>query len=62
MSEPFEGNSKLIIGNGTGLCITHIGNVVLRMHNSFESITLKLNNMLLILFHKYLRILLAYRS
>ena len=48
MIEPFAGNSKLIIGNGIGLCITHVGNDVLRMHNSSESITLKLNNMLLV--------------
>ncbi|KAH9698856.1 retrovirus-related pol polyprotein from transposon RE1 [Citrus sinensis] len=48
MTEPFAGNSKLIIRNGTGLYITHVGNAVLRMHNSSAHNTLKLNNMLLV--------------
>ncbi|KAH9723193.1 retrovirus-related pol polyprotein from transposon RE1 [Citrus sinensis] len=48
MAESFAGNSKLIIGNGTGLHITHVGNAVLRMHNSSAHHTLKLNNMLLV--------------
>ncbi|KAL9454556.1 hypothetical protein AB3S75_010036 [Citrus x aurantiifolia] len=48
MTEPFAGNSKLIIGNGTGLHITHARNIVLRMHNSSAYNTLKLNNMLLV--------------
>ncbi|KAH9762149.1 retrovirus-related pol polyprotein from transposon RE2 [Citrus sinensis] len=49
MAESFAGNSKLIIGNGTGLHITNVGNVVLRMHNSSAHNTLELNNMLFVL-------------
>ncbi|KAH9800558.1 hypothetical protein KPL71_000705 [Citrus sinensis] len=48
MAESFAGNSKLIIGNGTGLHITNVGNVVFRMHNSSAHNTLELNNMLLV--------------
>ena len=46
--ESFVGTSKLIIGNGTGLNIIHIGKVVPRMHNCTDSIVLKLNNILLV--------------
>ena len=46
-AEPFAGNSKLVVGNGFGLCITHIGSVVLRMQNALNHFELKLNNILL---------------
>ncbi|KAH9664249.1 Integrase catalytic domain-containing protein [Citrus sinensis] len=47
-AEPFAGNSKLIVGNGVGLCITHIGSVVLRMLDALNYSDLKLNNILLV--------------
>ena len=51
-AEPFAGNSKLVVGNGVGngvgLCITHISSVVLRMQNTFNHFELKLNNILLV--------------
>lgn len=48
ISESFTGTSKLIIGNGTGLNITHIGKAVLRLHNCTDSTVIKLNNILLV--------------
>ena len=47
-AEPFAGNSKLIVGNGVGLCITHIGSAVLRMPDALNYSDLKLNNILLV--------------
>ena len=44
----FTGNYKLIVGNGVGLCITHIGSTVLRMKNTCNHFELKLNNILLV--------------
>ncbi|KAH9688627.1 retrovirus-related pol polyprotein from transposon RE1 [Citrus sinensis] len=46
--EPFSGNSKLVVGNGFGLSITHIGSTILRMHNALNYFELKLNNILLV--------------
>ena len=46
MAEPFAGTSKLIIGNGVGLCITHTGCAALRMQSSVNNFELKLNNIL----------------
>lgn len=48
VSKAFEGNFKLIISSSSGLSISHIGSVVLRMQNSLNSIKLNLNNILLI--------------
>ena len=48
ISESFAGTSKLIIGNGIGLNITHIGKAILRMHNCTDSTVIKLNNILLV--------------
>lgn len=48
ISEPFVGNSKLMIRNGDGLCITDMENSVLKMRDFGNSITLKLNNMLFV--------------
>ncbi|KAH9763606.1 retrovirus-related pol polyprotein from transposon RE1 [Citrus sinensis] len=48
MAEPFAGTSKLVIGNGVGLCITHTGCAVLRMQRSVNDFELKLNNIILV--------------
>ncbi|KAH9779181.1 retrovirus-related pol polyprotein from transposon RE2 [Citrus sinensis] len=48
MAEPFAGTSKLVIGNGVGLFITHTGSAVLRMQSSINHFDLKLNNILLV--------------
>ena len=50
VSESFTGTSKLIVGNGAGLSITHLGSVVLKMHKNRDDAlsTLKLNDMLLV--------------
>ncbi|KAH9801545.1 retrovirus-related pol polyprotein from transposon RE1 [Citrus sinensis] len=48
MAEPFAGTSKLVIGNGVGLCITHTGCAVLRMQSSVNDFELKLNNIILV--------------
>ncbi|KAH9663759.1 retrovirus-related pol polyprotein from transposon RE1 [Citrus sinensis] len=48
MVESFAGTSKLVIGNGVGLCITHTGCAVLRMQSSVNKFELKLNNILLV--------------
>ena len=42
MAEPFTGISKLVIGNGVGLFITHTGSAVLRMKSSINHVDLKL--------------------
>ena len=47
-AEHFAGNSKLVVGNGVGLCITHICSVVLRMLDALNYSDLKLNNILLV--------------
>ena len=46
--EAYSGRSKLFIGNGASLCITHIGHAVLKLKNSITSPTIKLNNILLV--------------
>ncbi|KAH9663755.1 retrovirus-related pol polyprotein from transposon RE1 [Citrus sinensis] len=43
-----DSTSKLVIGNGVGLCITHTGCAVLRMQSSVNKFELKLNNILLV--------------
>ncbi|KAH9646466.1 retrovirus-related pol polyprotein from transposon RE2 [Citrus sinensis] len=43
-----SGTSKLVIGNGVGLFITHTGSAVLRMKSSINHVDLKLNNILLV--------------
>ena len=50
IDETFAGTSKLVVGNGAGLCITHLGHAFLRLHdyNTNASSTLKLNNILLV--------------
>ncbi|KAH9750213.1 retrovirus-related pol polyprotein from transposon RE1 [Citrus sinensis] len=48
MAESFAGTSKLVIGNGVGLCITHTGYAVLRMQSSVNKFELKLDNILLV--------------
>ena len=50
VSESFAGTSKLIVGNGAGLSITHLGSVVLKMYETKDNTlsTLKLNDMLLV--------------
>ncbi|KAL9427084.1 hypothetical protein AB3S75_033803 [Citrus x aurantiifolia] len=49
VSEAFTGISKLVVGNGAGLSITHVGSAVLTSHNSHNaSLTLKLNDILLV--------------
>ena len=48
MAEPFTGTSKLVIGNGVGLFITHTGSAVLRIQSSINHSDLKLNNILLV--------------
>ena len=49
VSEVFTGTSKLLVGNGVGLSITHIGNAALKSHNSNNAfLTLKLNDILLV--------------
>ncbi|KAL9431979.1 hypothetical protein AB3S75_027064 [Citrus x aurantiifolia] len=49
VSEAFTGISKLVVGNGAGLDITHIGSAALKPHNSNNvSLTLKLNDILLV--------------
>ena len=50
IDETFAGTSKLVVGNGAGLCITHLGHAFLRLHdcNTNVASTLKLNNKLLV--------------
>ena len=50
VTESFAGTSKLIVGNGAGLSITHLGSAVLKMHETKDNTlsTLKLNDMLLV--------------
>ena len=49
-AEPFAGISKLVVGNGTGLSITHLGHATLKLLdcNTNASFTLNLNNILLV--------------
>ena len=48
VSEVFTGISKLLVGNGAGLSITHVGSAALKSHNfNNASLTLKLNDILL---------------
>ena len=50
ISETFAGTSKLVVGNGVGLNITHIGITALKLYNSNDntSYTFKLNDILLV--------------
>ncbi|KAL9443488.1 hypothetical protein AB3S75_016782 [Citrus x aurantiifolia] len=49
VSEAFTGISKLVVGNGAGLSITHVGSAALKSHNSHNtSLTLKLKDILLV--------------
>lgn len=48
VNEAYSGTSKLFVGNGASLCITHIGHVVLKLKNSITSPTITLNNILLV--------------
>lgn len=48
ISEAFTSTSKLFVGNGASLCITHVGHVVFKLKNLITSPTIKLNNILLV--------------
>ena len=50
VAEPFAGISKLVVGNGANLSITHLGHATLKMHdyNTKASFSLNLYNMLLV--------------
>ena len=49
VSKAFTGISKLVVGNGARLNMTHIGSAALKSHNSNNaSLTLKLNDVLLV--------------